>query len=809
MVLADLATLGRTESCVQALINYYFEIGFMTKEKESATSLDLPDIGPKVLFLIGFLLAIYGGYRVVAGYWYQSTTSSFAGRLEQAGQQWATKADETRAALETLRNSSKVRGARLEEGSDFVTIQGMGPRRLQVYRPGVETMEPSSYPAPGFQDLALMLNAKDSGEIEGPAFSYWSSNNREVAFAMPLFSGRQSGVRAVRALVLVGYEPSEWVGGLEEVANDTEYFYIQRRRGDGTLQQLTQSGELTVDNRNYVQRTNLANTNLRVGYALGPLPFASREPAAGWPLVILGALLLAGALAWKLGPAVMERRKELKAVENEDYTSLEDAVKNDKDEDLEEAMDFAKKKEAKAAAPKAKVPSSIFRAYDIRGVVGKTLTADIAIMLGRAIGSEAIDRGQRQIVVARDGRKSGPMLVAGLIEGLTACGVDVIDIGAVPTGMLYYATHSLETGSGVMVTGSHNPPEYNGFKIMLDGETLAAEAIKNLEKRLIEGNLHEGAGGVQEMDLIDDYVERIAADVQLEDQLKVVVDCGNGIPAVVAPLLMEEIGCDIEPLYCEVDGDFPNHHPDPSDPANLQDLILSVKQMDADLGIAFDGDGDRLGVVTKEGEIIYPDRLLTLFAQDVLTRNPGAVVIYDVKCTGHLARVILNHGGSPIMWKTGHSLIKGKMKETDAALAGEMSGHFFFKERWYGFDDGLYAAARLLEILAADGREPSEIFAELPNSVSTPELKIEMKEGEHYEFIEEFKQQAHFEGARITDIDGIRADYDDGWGLVRCSNTTPCLVLRFDADSAEALERIKEVFREQILAMRGDLKLPF
>ncbi|HSC12614.1 MAG TPA: phosphomannomutase/phosphoglucomutase, partial [Rhodanobacteraceae bacterium] len=457
------------------------------------------------------------------------------------------------------------------------------------------------------------------------------------------------------------------------------------------------------------------------------------------------------------------------------------------------------------------VDRSIFRAYDIRGVVGKTLTKGVARLIGRAIGSEARARGLQEIAVARDGRLSGPDLVAALIEGLRSTGCDVIDIGAAPTPVLYFATFQLNTGSGVMVTGSHNPPDYNGFKIVLGGETLSEDAIQNLYARISESRFETGSGGLQSMNVQHEYLERIAGDVQVERKLKVVVDCGNGIAGAIAPAVLEAIGCEVTPLFCEVDGKFPNHHPDPSDAGNMQDLILSVKQLKADVGVAFDGDGDRLGVVTPSGEIIYPDRLLMLFARDVLSRNPGAAIIYDVKCTGKLQPLILEAGGSPIMWKTGHSLIKSKMRQTGAELAGEMSGHFFFKERWYGFDDGIYAAARLLEIVASDveGRTPQDVFDDLPKGISTPELKIDMQEGEHYRFVETFQQKSKFEGARITTIDGVRADWQDGWGLVRASNTTPVLVLRFDADNDDALLRIQAAFRAQLLALDPNLKLPF
>ncbi len=457
------------------------------------------------------------------------------------------------------------------------------------------------------------------------------------------------------------------------------------------------------------------------------------------------------------------------------------------------------------------IDRSIFRAYDIRGIVGETLTPAVARVLGRAIGSEARERGLKEIVVGRDGRLSGPDMVGGLIDGLRSTGMDVIDIGAVPTPVVYFGCFHLNTGSGVSVTGSHNPPDYNGFKIVLGGETLSEGAIQALYARIAESRFVDGSGGLQMLDITDDYVHRITNDIQVERKLRVVVDCGNGIPGAIAPRVIEGIGCEVEQLYCEVDGTFPNHHPDPSDLHNLQDLILSVKQLNADIGLAFDGDGDRLGVVTKSGEVIYPDRLLMLFATDILTRNPGATIIYDVKCTGHLQPLILQHGGSPLMWRTGHSLIKAKMKETDAALAGEMSGHFFFGERWYGFDDGIYAAARLLDIIGSDpeGRDAQQIFDTLPKGVSTPELKIPMREGEHYRFIENFRARAQFDGARITTIDGVRADWPDGWGLVRASNTTPVLVLRFDADTAQALKRVQDVFRAELMKLDSSLPLPF
>ncbi|MFZ2235877.1 MAG: phosphomannomutase/phosphoglucomutase [Dokdonella sp.] len=455
------------------------------------------------------------------------------------------------------------------------------------------------------------------------------------------------------------------------------------------------------------------------------------------------------------------------------------------------------------------VDACMFRTYDIRGVVGRNLNVDVAQLLGHAIGSEAGERGIGEIVVGRDGRLSGPELSTALIAGIRASGIDVIDIGLAPTPLVYFAGFHLNTGSGVAVTGSHNPPDYNGFKIVLGGETLFGDAITGLHTRIVEGRFRHGNGGLQVIDVGPAYIERVGSDVQVQRRMKVVLDAGNGVAGMLAPQVLEEIGCEVVPLFCEVDGNFPNHHPDPSNPENLKDLIAVVKSSHADVGLAFDGDGDRLGVVTQTGEVIYPDRLLMLFAADMLVRNPGSTVIYDVKCTGKLAPEIVRSGGVPLMWKTGHSLIKAKMRETGAQLAGEMSGHFFFKERWYGFDDGIYAAARLMEILSNDDRPPQQVFNTLYKGMSTPELNIPMKEGETHRFVEEFRKRAKFEGARMTLIDGVRADWPDGWGLVRASNTTPVLVLRFDADNRNALARIQDQFRRHLLALSPKMKLPF
>jgi phosphomannomutase/phosphoglucomutase len=463
----------------------------------------------------------------------------------------------------------------------------------------------------------------------------------------------------------------------------------------------------------------------------------------------------------------------------------------------------------KKVMPPVELLESIFRAYDIRGIVGETLDAEVARQIGQVVGSLALEQDAAPVVVARDGRDSGPDLIEGLIKGISLTGCDVVDVGAVPTGVLYFSAYELGKGTGVMVTGSHNPPDYNGFKILIGGVTQAGEQITDMFARIQSGNFRVGKGKISTENMLPRYREKIAGDIQLQRPLKVVVDCGNGIGAVCAADVLRDIGAEVIPLFDEVDGSFPNHHPDPSDPENLQDLIESVKVMGADLGVAFDGDADRLGVVTPSGEIIYSDRLMMLFSRDVLSRVPGATIIYDVKCTGHLHHVINQAGGNPVMYKTGHSLIKNKMKELDSPFAGEMSGHFFFKERWYGFDCGIYAAARLLEILAADEREPGDVLNGIPNSVSTPELKVEMEEGENHAFVAKMQEKARFADSKITTIDGLRADFENGWGLVRASNTTPVLVLRFDADSQQALQQIKDMFKQQMLAIDDQLKLPF
>ncbi len=451
---------------------------------------------------------------------------------------------------------------------------------------------------------------------------------------------------------------------------------------------------------------------------------------------------------------------------------------------------------------------TIFRAYDIRGVVDQDLTEATVRLIGQALAGQVLAAGLEQMVVGRDGRLSGPRLQQALMEGLVAGGCNVIDVGQVPTPVLYFATHELETGCGVVVTGSHNPPDCNGLKMVVNGVTLAEAAIQQLLSNIEQNRLPEGAGTIREQNILPAYVARITGDVVLNRALKVVVDAGNGVTGDVAPALLRELGCEVVELFTEVDGNFPNHHPDPSKPENLQDLIATVAEHQADLGLAFDGDGDRVGVVTPTGDVIWPDRLMMLFARDLLQRNPGATILYDVKCTRHLPREIAAAGGNPVMCRTGHSLVKAEMKAQQAALAGEMSGHIFFGERWYGFDDGLYGACRLLEIISKDLRPVQALFDELPDAANTPELHIEMAEGEPHGLIPQLVAAADFADAEISTLDGLRVDFTDGFGLARASNTTPVMVLRFEGDTEAALERIVGQFRSLFQRVAPEVQFP-
>jgi phosphomannomutase/phosphoglucomutase len=671
-----------------------------------------------------------------------------------------------------------------------------GSEAAEVYPPGFSQAY-TDLAGFGYGKLGLLERAAHDGK---PVLAVVKDGGGpRIGIAAPVVEGAQ-----VLGMVYVRQPLSAILKPAENAAPAGSYLAV--RQGSFTV---VESGDKeALQNRPEANPQAIAGTGLRV-VAMAPDAEPGAFGAKGLgEFGIAGALLLiAAGLVWwsRRTPraAVAVVKEELPAA----TPTLAELQAAAPPPERPRPMSTAQQ----AAMAGIALDRSIFRAYDIRGLVGVSLDGNIARLIGQAIGSVMHEKNQRSIVVGRDGRLSSQSMANGLIEGLRKAGREVIDIGEVPTPLAYFGSFHLRTGCCVEVTGSHNPPDYNGFKIVVDGETLAGDAISNLYARIAENKLYraDNLGALSSRDISRDYIQRIADDIQIERKVKVVIDCGSGVAGLIAPDLLAAIGADVEPLYCEVDGTFPHHHPDPSDPANLVDLINVVQRVGAEIGLALDGDGDRLGVVTRAGEIIYPDRLLMLFASDVLERNPGACVIYDVKCTGHLATHILRHGGSPLMWKTGHSLIKSKMKETEAELAGEMSGHFFFRERWYGFDDGLYAAARLLEILGSAIDDPETIFAQLPKGVSTPELKIEVPEGEQYRMVEEFVAKAKFEGARLATIDGLRADWPDGWGLVRASNTTPNLVLRFDAKDAESLARVQSVFREQLLAVHPTLQLPF
>jgi phosphomannomutase/phosphoglucomutase len=667
--------------------------------------------------------------------------------------------------------------------------------------------------------VQVLPSTLDAAYADADAFGFSKLALLEAALQQDKAVARVVGVGGKRELgiaapagtyVVYGNLALDALTGVLDRADVSDRAYIALRQGSHTVYE---RGETGLAGGAEALARPLGDTGLRVVAALpdgtegamGLEAIPSLVTAALFAALAIGALLLAS------GRMRVPGLRARSAGAGEDHApTLGQSLQREPLPVAARAPDKAG--EAKPASSRSiTLDPGIFRAYDIRGVVGTTLSVEVALHIGQAIGTVMEEQGLVDVVVGRDGRLSGPELSAGLIQGLVRAGRNVIDIGVAPTPVAYFAAYHLRAGSCVAVTGSHNPPDYNGFKIVIGGTTLSGEAITDLYTRISEGRLHQPnvPGTVQQREVAADYIQRIADDVQLDRPLKVVVDAGNGVAGEIAPQLLEAIGAEAIPLYCDIDGTFPNHHPDPSDPQNLEDLIQTVKRFDADLGLAFDGDGDRLGVVTRAGEIIYPDRLLMLLAADVLERNPGALVIYDVKCTGKLQSWILRHGGTPLMAQTGHSLIKAKMRETGAELAGEMSGHFFFQERWYGFDDGLYAAARLLEVLAVRPETPDEVLSALPNAISTPEIKVPVPAGNAHDIVQRFIDSADFEGARLSTIDGLRADWEDGWGLVRASNTTPVLVLRFEADTKEALARTRDAFRAHLLSVAPELKPTF
>ncbi len=806
----------------------------------------LPGFLQKPLFLIfsgAVLITVAAGMLFVGSAGEQQSDQALAQGQRAVGQmREAVTAftglfeDEQVLELAGLAMENPERTAELEQYlagrvSEFVGLSIIDPEQVLAFADS-----PTDH---HFIIMAMALEALESGQSDVQSFEV--NGQRVVAGAVTIPRGGDP-----EAVLLIKADIGLVLGGFNMTIPQAGYIGLEQRNGRFSATALQSFGDPSQRGVS-PYRLNVPGTLFRVVLPMG-------QQASGMPssvslaLFVLGGLLLAfgGIRRVQLArtlreleedPAMLEEVAEDMAPQAEEEATealgpsqlesgaelLEESVAESEPKlkpepdlmpgvNLEDVrFDPDKHRKERRPQPETEVSmrKDIFRAYDIRGIVGETLDRGIAYRVGQAIGSAALEANAAPVVVGRDGRHSGPDLAEGMVEGISSAGCDVVDIGAVPTGVLYYMANECDSGSGVMVTGSHNPPDYNGFKVMIGGETLAGDKIRALFERLESGDLKTGEGIVNRTSALDRYRDRIASDIQLERPLKVVADCGNGIGGVNAADVLRAIGAEVLPLYDEVNGDFPNHHPDPSEPENLRDLIESVRLMDADLGVAFDGDADRLGVVTPSGEIIYSDRVMMLFATEILSRHPGAPIIYDVKCTGHLDQVIREAGGEPEMYKTGHSLIKNHMRKAGAPFAGEMSGHFFFSDRWYGFDCGIYSAARLLEILAKDERSPEEVLTALPNSVSTPELKVHMTEGANHAFIRKFQDQANFPDARVNTIDGIRADFEDGWGLCRASNTTPILVVRFDAESEEALQVIQEAFRMQMLAIEPDLELPF
>ncbi|MFC5578669.1 phosphomannomutase/phosphoglucomutase [Lysobacter niabensis] len=752
--------------------------------------------------LVLVLLAVWFGWSA----WEQYRDSTRRHSVEQARDAAVRTAQDVLAA-EQKQFAVQLQGAPVQSALAANDLHLAGEALTQGWASASEgeilppDLDPAyvGLPKTGYGRLAAMEQALAENKPVAWVVTDGLGKQR-LALAAPVARGTEIiGVASVRL-------PLEKLSGGIEGARVPETTYLALRQGASSL---VERGNKALANGAEVMAAKVPGSDLRIAAAVPDVP--AGPFGLGWlACAIATALLALGAVvAWL--PALTRGRGSHAVAAGDDNVQTLGELTPELLTPASAPM-AAKPVEAEATSRTGVViDRGIFRAYDVRGVVGKTLDAGIAELLGHSIGSLMQQQGLLDIVVGRDGRLSGPELTEGLISGLRLAGRNVIDIGLAPTPLVYFGAFHLRAGSCVSVTGSHNPPDYNGFKIVVGGETLSGDAITDLYDRIASNRLFnaDAPGEVRSLDIGDEYVQRIANDVQIDRPLKVVVDAGNGVAGDLGPRVLSAIGAEVTPLYCEIDGTFPNHHPDPSDPQNLNDLIRMVQRLDADLGIAFDGDGDRLGVVTKDGQNIFPDRLLMLFAQDVLERNPGAMIIFDVKCTGRLPGHVLRHGGSPLMWKTGHSLIKAKMRETGAELAGEMSGHFFFKERWYGFDDGIYAAARLLEILSVQPDTPSATLAALPDGLSTPEIKVDAPDGDPHTFVERFRNAARFEGARLSTIDGLRVDFSDGWGLVRASNTTPVLVMRFDADNASALKRIQEAFREQLLAIKPDLVLPF
>jgi len=698
---------------------------------------------------------------------------------------------------------------------------------LRVIRPGLMQVDTSVKPPLGYAGLDLIRKAEESKKVQMPEVHMMGSDDQHVAIAAPVVEGGE-----LKAVVLMSLDLAALQSAFKSALGNEQGGWLELKQGGLKISSTGAASHQSGENVGGIQ---IAGTRWRIVIKKRVIqaPMTVAELSRYIIGLLLAILILSGLVAVAMNKdrrkqmsntfrkgkikerkePVLDTDKAALLTANDDVLSKEEIAETIKEnvvqqEEVASSPIFMKETGIEVVS-QTDVPQSIFRAYDIRGIVDETLTEQGVFLIGRAIASEALRLGQTTIAIARDGRLHSLRLSESLSKGIKATGCNVIDVGQVPTPVLYFATHQLDTQSGVMITGSHNPANYNGLKIVIAGNTLSGDAIQQLYQRVLKEDFESGEGAYQEQMMLPEYIGAITSDVRLGRMMKVVVDCGNGVAGEAAPMLLSTLGCEVIPLYCDIDGNFPNHHPDPSKPENLQELIDKVREEEAELGLAFDGDGDRLGVIDSDGNVIWPDRQMMLYAIDVLSRQAGADIIYDVKCTRNLAKVIAKHGGKPIMSKTGHSLIKAKMKETNAELAGEMSGHIFFKERWFGFDDALYTAARLLEILTAEFRSTAEIFADLPDSISTPELNVSLEEGENFTFVKQLQSQATFEDANVITIDGVRVEFKDGWGLVRASNTTPSLVLRFEADDEVALARIKDVFREQMLNINKSITLPF
>jgi len=737
--------------------------------------------------------------------------------LQASVDQWARKAAVSgdllsargRADIEELLSKDNVEG--------LLKVRVVLPNRLDV--------DMLSDPPMGYADLEMMRVSAASVQPVLAEIHMLGSKGEHIALVSPIKQGdvlrgfvlASFDVGVIQALFKSGIQAQQlaWI----ELKQDTLFV-----AGDGNVS--FKKSEVI-----HLLGLNGAHWQIKVRRPSSGLPLTQQDVfyylAISWLVIVLLGLLASFLTKIKgrdvvnrLSPSRPLKEAQPSAVEvvrPDDKVSLstkhnEDAT--DKLALLDAATDgtqspIFQKDDAIEVSSQLSTPKTIFRAYDIRGVVDVTLTESGIYEIGLAIGTEVLKAGQKGIIIARDGRLHSERLSQSLVKGLLATGCDVCDIGQVPTPVLYYATHNLSENSGVMITGSHNPAEYNGVKVVIDGQTLSGDEILNLYDRIETKDFAEGQGEYQEKMILPEYIGAISSDVKMGRMMKVVVDCGNGVAGEAAPMLLSTLGCEVIPLFCEIDGRFPNHHPDPSKPENLQQLIEKVEEEEAELGLAFDGDGDRLGVVDSEGNIIWPDRQLMLYAIDVLSRQVGADIVFDVKCSKNVEKVIAAHGGRALMSKTGHSLMKAKMKQTGAELGGEMSGHIFFKERWFGFDDGLYTAARLLEILSSEFRATVEIFADLPDSLNTPELHVNLQEGENFMFMEKLMGLAKFDDAKLVTVDGLRVEFTDGWGLVRASNTTPSLVLRFEADNNDAMNRIQASFRQLMLEIKPGIELPF